>query len=139
MDAKVIWKSGLGFDGFAGTSLTVPLSSRSTDGLSGDGFKPMELFAIGLAGCTAMDVISILEKKHQEISGFEVDVRTERATEHPRVFTSVIIVYKLTGKNIDPEAVERAIDLSATKYCPAQAMLSKAVEIKTKYEITEKV
>jgi len=137
MDAKVSWKGGMEFDGLAGSTMKVPLSSRSADSNSADGFKPMELFAIGLAGCTAMDVISILEKKRQEISKFEVDVHTERASEHPRVFTSAIITYKLSGKNIDPLAVERAIDLSSTKYCPAQAMLSKVVEIKTKYEITE--
>ncbi len=137
MDAKVNWKGGMEFDGLAGSLMTVPLSSRSPDRGSSEGFKPMELFAIGLAGCTAMDVISILEKKRQEITKFEVDVHTERASEHPRVFTSAMITYKLSGKNIDPMAVERAIDLSSTKYCPAQAMLSKVVEIKTKYEITE--
>jgi putative redox protein len=97
----------------------------------------MELIAIGLAGCTAMDVISILSKKRQEVSVFETLVHAERASEHPKVFTHVTIEYLLEGRNIDPAAVERAIELSAKKYCPAQAMLEKAVMIEHKYTIKE--
>jgi putative redox protein len=97
----------------------------------------MELLAISLAGCTAMDVISILQKKKQEVSGFEVRVHTRRAQEYPKVYTHARVEYLIEGKKIDPVAVERAIELSFTKYCPVQAMLSKAVEIEHSYQITE--
>lgn len=95
------------------------------------------LVLLGLAGCTAMDVISILRKKRQHVTGFEVQAHAERAEEHPKVFTDVTIRYIVEGINIDPAAVMRAIELSETKYCPAQAMLVQAVPIKHEYEIVE--
>jgi putative redox protein len=97
----------------------------------------MELMAMGLAGCTAMDVISILRKKRQEISSFEVKVDAERATQHPHVFTAIEITYILRGKRIDAVSVERAMQLSEEKYCPAQAMLRVVAPISLKYEIIE--
>lgn len=137
MEAKVIWKTGLGFTGTSDSGFTLPLGAKSEIGTPNDGFRPVELLAIGLAGCTAMDVISILEKKKEQVSSFEVTVHAPRAAEHPKVFTQAEIVFHLTGKNIDPAAVERAIELSSTKYCPAHAMLEKAFPITTRYEIIE--
>jgi len=93
--------------------------------------------ALGLGGCTAIDAISILQKKRQEVTAFEVRVNTERAAEHPRVWTHVLLEYIVTGKNIDPKAVERAIQLSHDKYCPAQNMLKETVRIESRYEIKE--
>jgi len=84
-----------------------------------------------------MDVISILQKKRQDISGFEVHIDAERATDHPKVFTHMKIEYIVHGHQVDRAAVERAIELSTTKYCPAQAMLVKAVEIEHTYIIHE--
>ena len=135
MDAKVIWKSGLGFTGSSDSGFTLPLGSKSEVGTENDGFRPVELLAIGLAGCTAMDVISILEKKREKVSAFEVTVHALRANEHPKIFTQAEIVYHITGTDIDKDAVERAIELSTTKYCPAHAMLEKAFPITTRYEI----
>jgi putative redox protein len=137
MDAKVVWKSGLGFDGSADSGHTLPLGGYKEIGSENDGFRPVELLAIGLAGCTAMDVISILEKKCLEVTAFEVSVQAIRAEDHPKVFTQAELFFHVTGKNIDPKAVERAIELSSTKYCPAFAMLGKAFPITTRYEITE--
>lgn len=137
MDAKVNWKGGLSFTGTAETGFEVPLGAHPSVGGANDGFRPMEMMAIGLAGCTAMDVISILRKKRQEVTDFEVRVRTENAEEHPRVWTSVQIEYIVTGHNVAPEAVERAMQLSAERYCPAQNMINKAVEIVTVYRIVE--
>jgi len=137
MEAKVTWNQKMSFTGIAESGFPVPLDAKVEEGGDGSGFKPMELIAVGLAGCTAMDVISILAKKRQEVSKFEVSVSANRAEEHPRVFTEATILYKVTGKNIDPAAVERAIQLSAEKYCPAQSMLGKAFPIHTKYEIVE--
>jgi putative redox protein len=125
------------FEGTADSGHTLTLDAAPEVGGADKGFRPMELMAISLAGCTAMDVISILRKKRQEVTGFEVKVNAERATEHPHVFTAMEVTYVVRGRNIDPAAVERAIQLSEEKYCPAQAMLRKAAPITLKYEIVE--
>ena len=137
MDAKVTWKGKMNFTGTAETGFTLPLDAESAVGGNNEGFLPLELMGISLAGCTAMDVISILQKKRQEVTGFEVKVHADRADEFPKVFTHVTVEYNITGHNVDPVAVERSIELSSTKYCPAQAMLAKAVTIEHKYTITE--
>jgi len=125
------------FTGTADTGFKVPLGTDPAYGGENDGFKPLELMAVSLAGCTAMDVISILQKKRQQVTGFEVRVQTERATDHPRVFTKIHVEYIVTGKGVDKTALERSIELSETKYCPAQALLSKAVEITHSHKILE--
>jgi putative redox protein len=137
MDAKVTWKGRLSFTGTSDTGFSLPLGSDPAVGGDNDGFRPMELLAIGLAGCTAMDVISILQKKKQAVTDFEVQVHADRADEHPRVFTHITIEYIVTGAGIDLAAVERAIQLSAEKYCPAQTMLGKATPIEHKVVIRE--
>jgi len=101
------------------------------------GPRPMELLLMGLAGCTAMDAISILQKKRQPFQKVEVVATGERADKHPKVYTHIHLEFVVYGTGIRPEAVERAIELSQTKYCPASAMLSKAVEITTSYRIVE--
>lgn len=137
MDAKVTWKQRLTFTGTADSGFEVGLGSKAEFGGDNDGFRPVELIAVGLAGCTAMDVISILQKKRQDVTHFEVLVHAERAEDHPRVFTHVMIKYMVEGKKIDPKAVERTIELSTTKYCPSHAMLRKSVTIDHMYEIKE--
>ena len=101
------------------------------------GPRPMDLLLIGLAGCTSMDVISILQKKRQSFTDLQVKVTAERAEEHPKVYTQIHLEYIVQGKGVDPKAVERAIELSQTKYCPASAMLEKAAQITTSYRIVE--
>ena len=137
MDAKVVWQDGLTFKGTADTGFTLSLGAEQAVGGSEDGFRPMELIALGLAGCTGMDVISILKKKQQEVTSFEVKVHAERTSEHPKVFTHAAVEYIVTGHQINPEAVERAVELSVTKYCPAQAMLMKAFPIEHKIMVLE--
>ncbi len=137
MDAKVTWKQRLSFEGTATSGFTLPLGSRPEVGGDDDGFRPMELILIGLAGCTAMDVISILMKKKLEILSFDVSVHAERQEEHPQVFTNAIIDYKVRGRNIDQASVERAVELSETKYCSARAMLGKAFPIESKITLEE--
>jgi putative redox protein len=137
MEAKVIWNNKLSFTGSAAKAFTVPLDAELEVGGGEDGFEPMELIAIGLAGCTAMDTISILQKKRQDVTAFEVQVHAERALEFPKVFTHIFIEYIVEGHNVDPIAVERSIELSATKYCPAQAMLGKVCKIEHKYSIKD--
>ena len=135
MDAKVTWSQGLTFTGTAGSGFSVPLGTDPIVGGSDDGFRPMELMAISLAGCTAMDVISILRKKQQAVTAFDVQVQADQQTDHPHVFTKARILYKVSGRHVEEAAVVRALELSATKYCPAQAMLSKVFPIELAYEI----
>ncbi len=135
MEAKVNWKKGMSFEGVSDSGFSLNMGTTRDNGGDDDGFRPLELMLISLAGCTGMDVISILQKKRQEVSSFEIKVHAERSSEHPRIFTDVQVEYILGGNNLDPTAVERAVELSSTKYCPAQAMLGKAVPISTKITI----
>ena len=137
MDAKVIWKERMSFEGTSDSGFKVPLGTIPGVGGDDDGFRPMELLAIGLAGCTAMDVISILRKKRQEVNSFEVKVHAKRSDEHPKVFTHLAIEYVISGKDISREAVERAVELSANKYCPAQAMLKQVAPMELKVSVLE--
>jgi putative redox protein len=137
MEAKVTWKGRMTFNGTADTGFSLPLGSDPSVGGDNDGFRPLELMAVSLAGCTAMDVISILRKKQQDVTAFEVRVHADQASEHPHIFTHVMVEYIITGYGVLPAAVERAIELSVTKYCPAQAMLSRAVQIEHKYQLIE--
>jgi putative redox protein len=137
MEAKTTWKGKLSFTGMADTGFEVPLGASPRVGGDDDGFRPMELIALGLAGCTGMDVISILLKKRQEITAFKVEVHMERAEEHPKVFTEGEIEYFISGKDVQEKAVVRAIELSATRYCPAQAMFGQIMPIAIMYHIYE--
>ena len=137
MDAALKWQGGMKFIATADSNHDVILDSDSSVGGTDLGSRPMELILEGLAGCTAMDVISIMRKKRQNVTGFEVTAHAERAEQHPKVFTAIEINYIFRGKNIDPKAVERAIELSEQIYCPAQAMLAQIAPIKLSYEIIE--
>jgi putative redox protein len=101
------------------------------------GMKPVELVLIALAGCTGMDVISILQKKKQKVHSFEVNVSGERRPEHPKAWTKMHIEYVVRGQGVNAEAVERAVELSETKYCPVHATLSGSVEITRSITIEE--
>ena len=137
MDAKVTWDHGMTFSGTSDSGFTVPLGTSPKVGGENDGFKPMELMAISLGGCTAMDVISIMRKKRQDITAYEISVHTEIAEAHPKIFTSATILYDVTGHNLDEKALRRAIQLSADRYCPAQGMLAQVMSIKLDYAIYE--
>jgi putative redox protein len=97
----------------------------------------MEVVLIGLAGCTAYDVLTILQKKRQAVSGLEVSCRAERAEEPPRVYTTIDVEYVVRGRDIRPKAVEDAIRLSEEKYCSASKMLEKTARISSGYRIEE--
>jgi putative redox protein len=137
MDAKVIWHQGLSFTGTSDSGFKVPIGADPETGGTNDGFRPIELMAVSLAGCTAMDVVSILRKKQQKVTAFEVKVHADRAADHPKVFTHAVITYTLTGHDLDERSLLRSIELSVTKYCPAYAMLVKVVPIESHYEIFE--
>lgn len=133
--AKVTLQEGMRFTGTSNSGFSVKLDAKQAVGGNEDGFLPMELMTLSLAGCTAMDVISILRKKQQDVTAFEVRVETPRAEEHPKVFTSATIEYLVTGHHVDEKAVRRAIELTANSYCPAQAMLGQVMPIDLRYQI----
>jgi len=108
------------------------------DAAGGTGPKPIELVAVGLAGCTAFDVITVLRQKyHQKVTGYEVRVEADQAERPPQVFTAILIHHVVTGIEIDPAAIEEAIRLSEEKYCSVGAMLKRSAAFKTTYEIVE--
>ena len=101
-----------------------------------DGPNPVEGLLAALAGCTAMDVASILQKKRQSVATYEVVVDGDRADEHPRVFTEVRVEHRVTG-DVQPEALRRSIELSATSYCPVSAMLSASARVEHRYRLVD--
>ncbi len=137
MNVSVDWQGEMKFIGTSDSGHDITMDAGSAVGGHNEGARPLELMALSLAGCTAMDVISILKKKRQDVTGFQVQVQTENAANHPKVFTSIHIKYTLHGHNIAPKAVERAMELSETRYCPAQAMLSAVAPTTLSYEINE--
>ena len=137
MNASVKWQGDMKFSGVANSGHEIILDADNSVGGNDEGARPLELMALSLAGCTAMDVISIMRKKRQKVSRFEVQVSAERADTHPKVFTSLHITYIFHGQGIDPKAVERAMELSETRYCPAQAMLAQVAPTTMSYDIFE--
>jgi len=136
MDIILNWKGKMAFEGVGDSGFTQRMDTDAAGG-ENTGARPMEFIALGLAGCTAMDVISIMQKKKQPIADFQVQVHAQRADEHPKVFTGAVIEYRVTGRDVDESSLLRAIELSAEKYCPAQAMLSKAFPMQLVYKIVD--
>lgn len=112
------------------------MDSAPPDG-DGSAISPREALLGALAGCTSMDVASILRKKRQVIDRYDLDVRGEEATEHPQRYTAITVEHLVTG-DLDPEALRRSIELSATRYCPVSALLSRGVEIEHRYRLTRR-
>jgi putative redox protein len=123
--------------GGQGPAIVIDHVLDKEEGRPESGPRPVELILLSLAGCMSMDVISIMRKKRQEFSDFKVNISGDRSQEHPKVYTKVHLEFVVTGEDVDPQAVERSIELSETKYCPASAMLRDSVEITTSYRIEE--
>ena len=138
MNAKVKMVSGLTMLGKGGSNHWLPMDAEEKVGGENGATRPMELILVGLGGCTGMDVVSIMKKKRVPFVDFEVELEADRAEEYPKVFTKIKIHFKIYGKNINSKDVERAIELSETKYCSASEMLRKTAEIVTTYEIIDK-
>ena len=124
MQAQLKWINGMQFIARAGDSPAVVIDNPESKG----GPSPMQLVLIGVAGCTAIDVISILQKKRTNVTDFQVNISGERAEDHPKRYTKIQIEFVLHGKGIKPKAVEQAIQLSETKYCSALASLNASFE-----------
>ncbi|MBI1933200.1 MAG: OsmC family protein [Ignavibacteriales bacterium] len=128
---------GISMVGKADSNHWIAMDGPENFGGNNAGTRPKELILIGLAGCTAADVISILEKKRIKLADFEIQISAESAESHPKVFTKIHLEFVITGKDIKETDVQRAIELSQTTYCSVTAMLQKSVEITHSYTIKE--
>lgn len=130
--SRVVWSKDLEFRGVVGSGYEFNLSSQAGEA----GASPMEMVLASVAGCTAMDVISILHKKRQNVTGLAVEVTGLRCDEYPKVYTEMDLLYVVRGEAIEPTAVARAIELSQTKYCSVSMMLQRGgVLMRTSFRI----
>ncbi len=135
-EATVTWKEGIHFEGASGGQV-VHMDGIPEAGGQGLGASPMRLLLMALGGCTGMDVISILKKMRQDVTGLEIVVSGERASDHPKVYTSLDVLYRVKGRQLQRDMVEKAVNLSEEKYCSVGAMLKKAAPLHTHIEIIE--
>ena len=133
IQAQVKWIDGLQFVARAGKGPAVVMDTSE----SGGGAGPMELMLMGTAGCTAMDVITILKKKRLNVTGFKINISGDRAEEYPRRFTDITIEYVVFGTDLKPEGVRQAIDLSEKKYCGTIASLNARISHTFRMEAPE--
>jgi putative redox protein len=138
LKAKITWAGEAKFTAESGSGHTITIDGPPDHGGKNQGPRPMELVLLGMGGCTTFDVMSILKKSRQEVTDCVADVEAERAEGVPSVFTKIHVHFTVSGKNLKPNLVERAVKLSAEKYCSASIMLEKGgVEITHDFEIIE--
>jgi putative redox protein len=137
MKARIKWKDGMSFLGESGSGHAVLMDGPPEAGGKNLGPRPMEMLLMGTGGCAAFDVLLILQKSRQTVSDCVVEIEAQRAAQDPKVFTHIHFHFILTGKNLQPQQIERAISLSAEKYCSASIMLGKTAEMTHDFEIVE--
>ncbi len=137
MKARIKWVEQVSFLGETESGHAVLMDGAPSAGGRNLGPRPMEMLLLGAGGCTSFDVISILKKSRQAVSDCYVELSAERAEEDPKVFTSIHMHFVVKGKDIKPEVVERAIKLSAEKYCSASIMLGKTADITHDFEVVQ--
>jgi putative redox protein len=137
LSATVDLLDGMAFRATSGTGHVVVMDAAPEVGGGDSGGRPMEMLLLGLGGCTGMDVISMLRKMRQDVSSYQIRLRGERATEHPKIFTAITVEHVVRGRALGLEAVKRAVELSATRYCSAAAMLGRAAHIDETYRIID--
>lgn len=130
-------QEGLHFKAFTPSGFELDIDSRLTPEERLAGPKPMELQLVSLAGCTGMDVISVLRKMRQDVTSYELSVMSTRQKEHPKVYTSVELLHRVRGRELSEANVRRAIELSMSRYCPVFAMLYPKVDIRERYELID--
>jgi putative redox protein len=136
MKATISWAGEARFEGATGSGHTVVMDGPPEAGGQNGGARPMEMLLLGLGGCTAFDVVAILRKARQPVAGCTVDVEAERAETVPKVFTRIHLVYRVSGDDLSPKQVERAVSLSKEKYCSASIMLARSAEVTHEVVIT---
>jgi len=132
-NAKVTFVQGLQFVGEASSGHAIVMDSDPAN----SGLRPMELLLLGIGGCSGMDVVSILKKKKQDVTGFEINVKGEKAEDYPKKFTEINLEFIVRGRNISEDAVKKAIDLSMNKYCSVKATLEGSAKISFSYKIIQ--
>lgn len=137
MQARIKWKDEASFLAESGSGHTVLMDGPPEAGGKNLGPRPMEMLLMGTGGCAAFDVVLILKKSRQDIRDCVVEIQAERAAQEPKVFTRIHFHFILTGKKLNPQQVERAIRLSAEKYCSASIMLGKTAEMTHDFEVME--
>ena len=137
LEAKVTYVDGLQFVGEAASGHAIVMDGDKEVGGRNTGARPMELLLIGLGGCSGMDVVSILKKKKQEISGVEIKVKGEKAENYPKKFTGINIEFIVRGRNVSDDAVKRAVELSMEKYCSVKATLEGSAKVTWSHKIIE--
>ena len=137
MKARVKWIDSDRFLGESGSGHAVVMEGAPDAGEVAVGIRPMEMLLLGMGGCTAYDVVSILEKGREKVTGVVVEIAGERAGEIPKVYKRIHAHYIITGRGLKPSAVERAVKLSAEKYCSATIMLAATAEVTHDFEIHE--
>lgn len=137
MKTRITWKGNVSFLAEAGSGHSVLMDGAPEAGGQNAGPRPMEMLLMGLGGCTAFDVVMILKKGRHDIRDCVVEIQAQRASVDPKVFTDIHLHFIVTGKNINSQQVERAIDLSAEKYCSASIMLKSTVKITHDFEIID--
>lgn len=131
MRAEVAWVDGMKFVGQSDSGHQIVMDGANP----GEGPSPMEMVLMAIGGCSSIDVVSILEKGRQAVTGCKVDIQTERAETAPRVFKKIHLHYVVTGTDLADKQVARAVELSMEKYCSVSLMLEKAVEISYSHEV----
>ncbi len=137
LKAKVTYVNGMQFVGEADSGHAIVMDGTPEVGGKNTGLRPMELLLVGIGGCSGMDVISILKKKKQDVTGFEINVNGQKAETYPKKFTEIDMEFVIKGKNISEEAVKRAVQISMDKYCSVKASLEGSADIKFVYKIIE--
>ncbi|MCR6668363.1 MAG: OsmC family protein [Methyloversatilis sp.] len=137
MDCVVKWVDNMSFLAETGSGHMINMDGAPEAGGRNLAARPMELLLAGTGGCTAFDVMLILKKSRQQVTGCEVALKADRASEDPKVFTRVGFHFKISGRGLKPEVVERAIHLSAEKYCSASIMIGKTAKMEHTWEIIE--
>ena len=137
MNISVNWVDGMLMVGKSHSGHSITMDGPPEIGGNNLGVRPMEMLLIGVAGCTMIDVVTTLKKMRQDLTHCETKVNAERAADHPKVFTDIHIQFIVKGKDLDPKKVEKAITLSAEKYCSASIMLGKTASISHDFEILE--
>lgn len=135
MKTRIIWKGNVSFLAESGSGHSVLMDGAPEAGGQNAGPRPMEMLLMGLGGCTAFDVVMILKKGRHDIQDCVVEIEAQRASEDPKVFTDIHLHFIVTGKNMNSQHVERAIDLSAEKYCSASIMLKSTAKITHDFEL----
>jgi len=137
MKARVKWLDNMSFVGESGSGHSVVMDGAPDSGGRNLAARPMEMVLIGMGGCTAFDVVMILQKSRQPIKDCIVEISAERADEIPKVFTKIHVHYIVKGSGLDENKVKKAIDLTAEKYCSVSVMLEKTAEITHDFEVVE--